>query len=53
MNLFLITGILLNSVPYIVHRFVYELPNKVRIPLMFLGIVLIIVGLVQSGKIHT
>ena len=53
MNLFLIIGLLLNAVPYLVNRFVCALPNMVGIPLMILGAVLIIIGFVQTANLNT
>ena len=50
MNWYLITGILLNSGLLIINRFIYKLPDKVQLPLQFLAIVLLVIGLVQSGN---
>ena len=50
MNWFLIIGILLNSVLIVVNRFIHKLPSKIQIPLLILGIVLLIIGLVLSGN---
>lgn len=50
---FLMLGVLLQFVLSIVNRFVYELPNMVRIPLMILGAVLIIIGFVQTANLNT
>lgn len=47
MNWCLIIGILLNCVLIVVNRFIYKLPNKVQFPLLILGILLLIIGLVQ------
>ena len=52
MNWCLIIGILLNTTLIIVNRFIYRLSNKVQFPLLILGIVLLIIGLVQSGTLH-
>lgn len=52
MNWCLIAGILLNSSLIIVNRFIHKLPDKVQFPLLILGIVLLIIGLVQSGNLH-
>ena len=52
MNWCLIVGILLNSVLIVINRFIYKLPSKVQIPLLILGIVLLIIGLVQSGNFN-
>jgi hypothetical protein len=46
MNCFLIAGILLNSVLIVVNRFIYQLPNRVQIPLLLLGIGLILAGMI-------
>ena len=51
MNWCLIIGILLNSALIVVNRFIRKLPNKVQIPLLILGIVLLVIGLVQSGNL--
>lgn len=51
MNWFLIIGILLNSALNVVNRFIYKLPNKVQFPLLFFGIVLLIIGIVQSSNL--
>lgn len=50
MNWCLIAGILLNSGLLIVNRFIYKLPDKVQFPLLILGMVLLVIGLVQLGK---
>ena len=50
MNWRLIVGILLNSALIVINRFIYKLPNKVQFPLLILGIILLVVGLVQSGN---
>lgn len=50
MNWYLVIGLLLNSALIVVNRFIYKLPNKVQFPLLILGIILLIVGLVQSGN---
>ena len=52
MNWYLIAGILLNSGLLIINRFIYKLPDKVQFPLLILGIVLLIIGLVQSGHLR-
>ena len=52
MNWCLIIGILLNSALIVVNRFIYKLPDKVQFPLLILGIVLLIIGLVQSGNLR-
>ena len=52
MNWCLIIGVLLNSALIVVNRFIYKLPNKVQFPLLILGIVLLIIGLVQSGNLR-
>ena len=52
MNWCLIIGIVLNSALIVVNRFVYRLPDKVQFPLLILGIVLLIIGLVQSGNLN-
>ncbi len=52
MNWCLIVGILLNSALIVVNRFIYKLPNKVQLPLLILGIVLLIIGLVQSSNLN-
>jgi hypothetical protein len=46
MNYFLIAGILLNTVLIVVNRFVKRLPDGVQIPLLLLGIVLIVAGMI-------
>ena len=51
MNWCLIIGVLLNSALIVVNRFIYKLPDKVQFPLLILGIVLLIIGLVQSGNL--
>ena len=51
MNWFLIIGILLNSALIVVNRFIYKLPNKVQFPLLILGTVLLILGIVQSSNL--
>lgn len=51
MNWYLIIGILLNSALIVVNRFIYKLPDKVQFPLLILGIVLLIIGLAQSGNL--
>ena len=53
MNWCLITGILLNSGLLIVNRFIYKLPDKVQFPLLILAIVLLVIGLAQSGNINS
>ena len=50
MNWCLIIGILLNSLLIVVNRFIYKLPDRVQFPLLILGIVLLIIGLIQSGN---
>lgn len=50
MNWFLIIGILLNCALIVVNRFIYKLPDKVQFPLLILGILLLVVGLVQVGN---
>jgi len=50
MNWCLTIGLLLNCVLIVVNRFVHKLPNKVQIPLLIAGIVLMIIGLVQLGN---
>lgn len=52
MNWCIIIGILLNSALIVVNRFIYKLPDKVQFPLLILGIVLLIIGLIQSGNLH-
>lgn len=52
MNWCLIIGVLLNSALIVVNRFIHKLPNKVQFPLLILGIVLLIIGLVQLGNLH-
>lgn len=52
MNWCLIIGVLLNSALIVVNRFIYKLPDKVQFPLLILGIVLLIIGLVQSGNLR-
>ncbi|MBR4295540.1 MAG: hypothetical protein IKT56_01720 [Clostridia bacterium] len=47
MNWCLIIGILLNCVLIVVNRFIYKLPDKIQFPLLILGIVLLIIGLVK------
>lgn len=47
MNWCLIIGILLNCVLIVGNRFIYKLPNKIQFPLLILGILLLIIGLVQ------
>jgi len=51
-NWCLIIGVLLNSARIVVNRFIYKLPNKAQFPLLILGIVLLIIGLVQLGKLR-
>lgn len=50
MNWCLIIGVLLNSSLIVVNRFIYKLPDKVQFPLLILAIVLLVIGLVQSGN---
>lgn len=50
MNWCLIIGVLLNSALIVINRFIYKLPDKVQFPLLILGILLLVVGLVQSGN---
>ena len=50
MNWCLIAGILLNSGLLIINRFIYKLPDKVQIPLLILAVVLLVIGIVQSGN---
>lgn len=52
MNWCLIIGVLLNIALIVVNRFIYKLPDKVQFPLLILGIVLLIIGLVQSGNLR-
>lgn len=52
MNWLLVVGILLNSALIVVNRFIYKLPDKVQFPLLILGIVLLVIGLVQSGNLR-
>lgn len=47
MNWCLIIGILLNSVLIVFNRFIHKIPDKVQFPLLILGIVLLIIGIVQ------
>ncbi len=51
MNWFLMTGIILNALLIVVNRFIYKLPNKVQIPLLILGIILIVIGIVKLGNL--
>ena len=51
MNTYLVIGILLNSALIVINRFIYKLPHKVQFPLLILGLVLIGIGAVQSGKL--
>ena len=50
MNWCLIVGILLNSALIVINRFIYKLPDKVQFPLLIIGMVLLVIGLVQSGN---
>ena len=47
-NIFLIAGILLNTILIIVNRFIKQLPNRVQIPLLLIGIGLMIAGLITT-----
>lgn len=51
MNVCLIIGVLLNSTLIVVNRFVRKLPDRVQFPLLILGIVLLIAGLLQLGNL--
>ena len=45
-NIYLIAGVLLNTILIVINRFVYRLPNWIQIPLLLLGIGLMIAGLI-------
>ena len=47
-NIFLIAGILLSTILIIVNRFIKQLPNRVQIPLLLIGIALMIAGLITT-----
>lgn len=49
-NYFLIAGILLNTILIIVNRFIKQLPNRVQIPLLLVGIGLMIAGILLMKK---
>jgi len=51
MNIYLMIGILLNTALIVINRFIYKLPNKVQLPLLILGLVLMGIGAAQSGKL--
>lgn len=48
-RIFLLAGILLNTVLIVINRFVVKIPTKIQMPLCILGIVLLIIGLALSG----
>ncbi len=52
MNIFIIIGILINVGCNVINRFVWEIPNRIAIPLYLIGIACFVVGFVvmkQSG----
>lgn len=44
------SGVLLQLILTIVNRFIFRIPNRVQIPLMILGVVLIIAGILMTKK---
>ena len=50
MNWFLIIGGLINVVLIVVNRFFCKVPDKVQIPLLVVGIVMLVVGIVKLGE---
>lgn len=52
MNVCLLIGMLLNITLIVVNRFVHKLPNRVQLPLVIFGIVLLVIGLIQLGIVR-
>lgn len=50
MNIFILAGLLINLAYNIVNRFVVKIPRRIAMPVLLIGIVCIVIGMVQMGR---